>query len=673
MDSWENVISNLEEKIQNNTDDIDLLETDTLKLTKNNIVENSYWHDDQTLHTNSDFSAIKDLITITKNDIIELYNTDNTKLTFRIRYKNENDIISFTQTDSFKAEDNIVYCGIYMSKSVGILSECYVKVTRYNKTINEEQSKDILSNKEEIENLKNIIGVKGGELIQKDSPSLTSSYFNYNFKLIKNTKYKLTISNPSNTNFRYIGVRGIISEGVYDNDNLIGVVYSGNLSSPNTIEFVSVNDYIGLRFYINEYTEPVNIDIELSNTYESTGIQKEIEDLDKTIICCWGSSSVEGYLGNKIKYVNNGSYNVDAESKMSFPRRLSSLINNKKYEIWNCGVGGEGIPTILSRMGSLPMYNDTEFILPANGDWVDIARNDNQTYLKSIFDDSIVVPNEAYNGNETYDAQSVLNPVYVNGIECTLELYSPTEASIVNNSGKDVFNNGAFRIKRNVTSSSSDTIPVGTVITPYAAKLFQSKNIIHIYLIGANGGWYNWEDFKVKVNKCIDWFGYKYIILGYHTKGMFNSYSENQTSKFNISIPSTDDFRNMEKKEYGLKFLDLRYLMSKRWFIDFAREYNLKIHYVSKSGAGQFNGNNYSADDISVIPSEYRDLLEEMPVEWKNNNLPSDIKCYNEEIPPTTLMADGSNQSSGQHCNFYGYEIMGHYIYNKLIELGYII
>lgn len=407
--------------------------------------------------------------------------------------------------------------------------------------------------------------------------------------------------------------------------------------------------------------------------FSKGGIIEISQSIQKTIICCWGSSSVEGYLGNTLKYLGEGDYVENAEGSMSFPKMLASLVDAEKFEVWNCGIGGEGTPTILARMGAIPMYNDTEFVLPADGSFVDIARYDNKTYLKSLFDDSIVVPNEAYAGAETYNARSVLNPVYINGIECTLDLYSPTGDAIVNNSGKDSFANGAFRIKRNNAVTTDITIPAGSVFTPNAAKLFQSRNVIHIYLIGANGGWYNWADFKAKMAKCIDWFGHKYLVLGYHTASIFNSYSAEQLSQFNILLPSVNDFRNHQKKEYGLKFLDLRYMMAKRWFADFADKFGLKIYYVSKNGAGTFNGNVYTADDISVIPAEYHKHLEEMPTVWKIYGIPSDIQCFNLEIPPTCLMADGTTQSySGQHCNYDGYKVMGSYVFEKLQELGWV-
>ena len=84
----------------------------------------------------------------------------------------------------------------------------------------------------------------------------------------------------------------------------------------------------------------------------------------------------------------------------------------------------------------------------------------------------------------------------------------------------------------------------------------------------------------------MDWFEHEFLICGYHNSGVFNSYSSNQISQFGIDIPTANNFRTYQKKEYGLKFLDLRYKMSKRWFIDYATEFGLKIHYVSSAGAG---------------------------------------------------------------------------------------
>lgn len=417
--------------------------------------------------------------------------------------------------------------------------------------------------------------------------------------------------------------------------------------------------------------------LSLEDSYASITQSISISDMmDKLYICCWGSSSVEGDLGNYDKYVTTSNDTLIIENtndiKMSFPRMIASLVRNDSYEVWNCGVGGEGMPTIMARMGVLPMYNDTEFVLPSDGKYVNIASYADGTFMKSIYDNSIVTPNESYEGEHTYDAQSALNPVIVNGIECTIDLYTATDY-ITNNSGKDAFKNGIIRLKREPSDGADITIPKGTEFTPQAFELFKSKDIVHIYLIGANGGWYSTEDFITKMNIAIKYYGEKYLILGYHTTLMYDNYSDEQRAEFNINIPSADEFRESQKEVYGSKFLDLRNLLSKYWFIDYADKYNLTIKYISEEGAGIFNGYTYQADDISVIPEEYRYLLEEMPVEWKEVNSPSDIQCYNLEIPPTTLMADPRSQtSSGQHCNYHGYMIMGYYIYEKLIELGYI-
>ncbi|MFI3239431.1 MAG: hypothetical protein R3Y22_02420 [Bacteroidales bacterium] len=419
-------------------------------------------------------------------------------------------------------------------------------------------------------------------------------------------------------------------------------------------------------------------DLSPVETYTPVTESVAVSDLmDKLYICCWGSSSVEGYLGNYDKYVVDNGHNLTIPNtnniKMSFPRMLATLTKDDGYEVWNCGVGGEGMPTIMARMGVINMYNDTEFVLPSDGSYVDIASYENGTFLKSKFDDSIVTPNESYDSEDSFEAHSILNPVIVSGVECTLDLYTLSD-NVINNSGANAFKNGVIRLKRNIIGGVNVNIPKGTEFIPYSTELFKSQDIVHIYLIGANGGWYSTTDFADKIDEAIKYYGDKYLILGYHTPNIFDNYSDEQKAQFNIDIPTADEFREFQRAEYGSHFLDLRYLISKCWFIDYAAKYDLTIKYVSENGAGVFNGYSYQADDISVIPEEYRYLLEEMPTEWKENNLPSDIQCYNLEIPPTTLMADPSSQtSSGQHCNYHGYVIMGHYIYDKLISLGYLL
>lgn len=621
-----------------------------------NFLVEGYWDDNKEIHNDSDFRTIKYLLS--GDYYLEILDDSGNAISIGYRAYDENGIAK--RLGGYKIDISQYYL-------VGVVFPYTQELYTYRIRITQKRA-----TKTDITDIENNIAdvVYNDKLYSYKATPITSSmiadnmYWHDDLTLYENEKFaalKRTINLKPGYN-----VRVKDSDGNYVSMRIRYKDVDGNISFDLTDSFSSVNGCV-VGLYCNKSSEA---DLTKGGTIEIT--QSSFNE-NKTIICCWGSSSVEGYLGNTLKYLGVGAYSEVADDSMSFPKMLASLVDSEKFEVWNCGIGGEGTPTILARMGAIPMYNDTEFVLPADGSFVDIARYDKNTFLKSIFDDSIVVPNEAYSGADTYDARSVLNPVYVNGIECTLDLYSPTGDAIVNNSGNGVFTNGAFRLKRNKVATTDVTIPVGTVFTPNAAKLFQSKNVIHIYLIGANGGWYNWEDFKNKMNKCIDWFGNKYLVLGYHTPSIFTGYSDDQLNQFNIDLPSVNDFRELQKKEYGLKFLDLRYMMAKRWFADFAEKFGLKIYYVSRNGTGTFNGNIYVADDISVIPNEYHKYLEEMPIEWKNYNLPSDIQCFNLEMPPTCLMADGTSRTySGQHCNFDGYKVMGSYVFEKLQELGWV-
>lgn len=404
---------------------------------------------------------------------------------------------------------------------------------------------------------------------------------------------------------------------------------------------------------------------------------------NKTAIVLIGSSSIEGYLGNYDSVTLN---QLNASGvNMSIPRMLASLVNSDKYEVYNCGVGGEGVPTLYARLGIIPMYNDTDFILPADTSEVVIARYSATTggkYLKSLYDDSIVCPMEIFNDIDTFNANSFLNPVFINGIECTMKLkdingigvYQPGALSIQNNSGRDVFKNGIITLHRNVaaTDGVALTIKAGSLITPYAAKLFKSRKVIHIHLVGANGGWYNSADYIAKIKKAVDCYGGSYIVLGYHTSGIFSGYSEGQISQFGISLPNSDAFRIDQKKEFGLNFIDLRKYLSERALFEYCAALNLKITYIAADCSSPNGTYYYTADDISHIPAAYTSYLQELSPASKNAAIFSDVYCMNNALPPTTLMADSVGFNPGSHMNYNGYSIVGKYLYNKLLQIGLI-
>lgn len=120
---------------------------------------------------------------------------------------------------------------------------------------------------------------------------------------------------------------------------------------------------------------------------------------DGMVINCWGDSLTAG-----------SAY----ENKLSYPTALQNALS--AYKVNNFGIGGEATKTILQRMGASPLTVGTttdkkeEFILPADSQQSEqftVLGDDGAEakILKQVQEDT---------GNDC------LNPVFVDGMECTL-------------------------------------------------------------------------------------------------------------------------------------------------------------------------------------------------------------------------------------------------------------
>lgn len=138
---------------------------------------------------------------------------------------------------------------------------------------------------------------------------------------------------------------------------------------------------------------------------------------DGMIINCWGDSLTAG---------------TAYENKLSYPAALQNALSN--YKVNNFGIGGEASKTIAQRMGASPLKigvtteQKESFTLPGNTD---------KTESFNILGDDSAEARILSQVQEDTGADC-LNPVMVNGVECTLSKQGMFYCLSRTESGKDM-------------------------------------------------------------------------------------------------------------------------------------------------------------------------------------------------------------------------------------------
>ena len=221
---------------------------------------------------------------------------------------------------------------------------------------------------------------------------------------------------------------------------------------------------------------------------------------------------------------------------------LQELLGNK-YVVRNWGVGGESSASIMARQGSDCIKFQADWTLKANG---------STTLVMNTEDNSLTIKTQAYNQkvalllqgaqNDAEQANRVVNPCYINGIECNM---SYTQGSS--------YGNGKWYIKRNSVGDRDITIPANTPVYFNTGKELGKSNITIIWM-GANDGIYsNWQDLADKqimaANKVPN---KQYIIIGLHLIGKENG----------------EKYEKIMRKEFGNKFFNIREYMCTNMIYD---------------------------------------------------------------------------------------------------------
>ena len=179
--------------------------------------------------------------------------------------------------------------------------------------------------------------------------------------------------------------------------------------------------------------------------------------------------------GNSITWGSNAT-----SSDKCYTAILRNLVKdyNKKYEVINCGVGGETCQSILVRQGAIGFYLDDDIVLPASSDEkIEVQRMtdyiNNRKFKNNIFrDDSyfmLLIQGESGRDNPEY---KTVNPIMINDIECTLSFEGDPK-------------NGIWYLSRNESTDSTSIINAGTFLYPSGTKI---PTDILILAIGTNDG-----------------------------------------------------------------------------------------------------------------------------------------------------------------------------------------
>lgn len=294
-----------------------------------------------------------------------------------------------------------------------------------------------------------------------------------------------------------------------DNSN----IYLGNspCSSDGIITLLE-----GTKYFIIDIRKS---DSDFANGTLSVRLKIDSPSIDSSSIrvVAWGDSLTQGagsdkhrHQSNFISALENKGYFTDlsANSVITYPIMIQKLLG-EKYDVLNCGVGGENINTIASRVGANVAFSKSDFILPSTDSAVQIG--DLSSGLGSAWGADIL-PLLQGDGNS-------VNPCYVQGVECELKWTGTSNSDP----------NGTYTLKRKHIGERSMSISTNTAIIFSGSKLCSNTKLAVVWC-WANGGYNNnITELTEKLDKIIAHLGTdKYVIVGIHTGDV--TFAKNQES-----------------------------------------------------------------------------------------------------------------------------------------------
>ena len=223
---------------------------------------------------------------------------------------------------------------------------------------------------------------------------------------------------------------------------------------------------------------------------------------------------------------------LTSQSNITYSIMMQELLGNK-YNVTNCGVGGESLNTIAARLGANLVYAKNDFVLPADTTSVQIGAYNGK--LDSSWG-VVVAPLLQGAGNS-------VNPCYVQGVECTLKWtgsrYSDTE--------------GTYTLQRVEAGDRAVSLPAKTPIILSGSKLYRDTKLAVLWC-WQNGGYTDNAELIEKLDKMIAHLKTpNYVIVGLHS-GTESSRQEQE---------------DMLTSKYGDKFFNWRQYISTNALYDF--------------------------------------------------------------------------------------------------------
>lgn len=321
-------------------------------------------------------------------------------------------------------------------------------------------------------------------------------------------------------------------------------------------------------------------------------------------LCCYGDSVTEGYMMSDIGFANYGGD--------TYPSHLQTLLTDGNYNarVVNNGHSGERLPEIGSRCGGLVTYITEDLTIAASNSSATLGVYSLNNGI--ISGTKLAVAQKDENGNDYLiyytNMSHDTNPVFVNGIECSM------------------FNlSNSNRLQKATTDNVEVTLPAGSILCTSDNR----NGDINLFYGGINDrSAMTLERYIQTFEKCGAVNGGKFIVIGC-THRIWRDWSD--------VIGATDEEKNAYYKRacidaFGLHFIDM--------YTDF---YNHAVKYAMDGG---FLEGKTDAE-IAAIQANC------------DNHVMDAVFCAN-------------NVEGSVHLSNAGYYVFARIVFNRLRSLNYI-
>jgi hypothetical protein len=230
------------------------------------------------------------------------------------------------------------------------------------------------------------------------------------------------------------------------------------------------------------------------------------------------------------------------EDGVTWAQRLQTRIG-KRATVLNCGIGGDSIWQISARSGAIPFVNTVDFVLPAlASETVQVGSMVNYSYnnfFKSSYDLTKNVYLLIQGETGRYEKIKTINPVYVDGIECTLSINKISDG------------NYDWFLKRNVDAVAPRTIYAHTPFYTNGAR--NIKSTASVFWMGTNesftGGVMDVDAYINVLKRNIQYQGVsRYVVIGVY----------GGTGISGMSVAQLEAMEERMLKEFGSHYINMR-------------------------------------------------------------------------------------------------------------------